>query len=398
MAAGIFGVVVVGLGIVQIVRPVVAPKVAVAVSGAHTIPGHLKFPWPSGVQAAEDVVGLGWIGGGQQGPPAPEPIGSVAKLMTALLVVKKYPLGAYASGPSLKMTSQDAALYQSDLNTQQSVMAVSAGQRISERELLEGLLIPSGNNVATMLSKWVAGSPKAFAVEMNQEAKQLGLTQTHYNGPVGLSPLTVSTVVDQVKLAEKVMQSPVLAAISGMPQMTLPNGQITYNYNNRLGRDGIFGVKTGSTVIGGASFIWAANAVLGGQNHTIYGGVFGVIAAGNQLGHAKNDGQALIVAATKVVGWHDLWSAGESVGRIKTAWSAPVAVAVSHSVRILGWPSLKYRVRFIDQKHFSGSKPVPKDTKVGILRVTYGSQIITVPVVTESRLPSPSLVWKLRRL
>ncbi len=397
MGIGIFGVVVVGVGVVQILRPAVAPTVKVEDVGAHTIAGHLAMPWPSGIQVAETVVGLGWIGGKQHGPTAPEPTGSVAKLMTALLVVQKHPIGAYASGPTLKMTAADQALYQSDNATSQSVMPVTAGESLSERTLLEGLLIPSGNNVATMLSRWIAGSPKAFAREMNQEAARLGLTQTHYNGPVGLSPATVSTVVDQVTLAEKVMQSPVLATISEMPQMILPNGVITYNYNGLLGRAGIFGVKTGSTVIGGASFIWAAHATLGGQSRTIYGGVFGVTAANDQLQHALDDGRTLILAATKAVGWHDLWSKGQVVGALHPKWQSAVPLAVSHSVKILGWPTLGYRVRFLEHLRPSGEQPLAKGTEVGVLQVRYGTQVVTDPVVTEAAMTTPSLVWKLQR-
>ena len=394
---GIGAVVVAGLVVAQVERPVPPATTSVAVAGDKTIAGHLHMPWPSGTQVAEEVPGLGWIGGGQHGPSAPEPTGSLAKMMTALLVIQKHPLGEYASGPHLKMTAADQAMYQSDAARYQSVMPVTAGESLSERKLLEGLLIPSGNNVATLLAKWVSGSSTAFAREMNREAAKLGLTHTHYHGPVGLSARTVSTAEDQVKLAEIAMRSPVLKSISSMPQMTLPGGKVVYNYNNRLGRDGIFGVKTGSTVVGGASFIWGATATLGGQPHLIYGGVLGVTAAGNQLQHALDEGQKLILATRRVVTWHPLWHRGETIGALKSAWSPPVRLALVRSVKILGWPGLTYQVRWIPTRTLSKPQTLAKGTQIGMLQVTYGSQTIKVPVVTESAWAKPSLSWRLRR-
>jgi D-alanyl-D-alanine carboxypeptidase (penicillin-binding protein 5/6) len=391
MGIGLLGVVGVQMAVIPPAVADATPTIVIAGVGDHTIPGHLHMPWPSGIQAAETVPRLGWIGGQWHGPQAARAIGSLATLMTAWLVVEAHPLGLAASGPKLPMTAADQALYYSDRARLESVMPVKAGARLSERKLLEGLLILSASNVATLLGRWVAGTSKALARQMNQEAASLGLTHTHYHGPVGLSPSTVSTVADQVRLAEIVMQEPVLAKMAGMARMALPGGSMAYNYNDQLGRTGIFGVAVGSSTDDGASFIWAAHATLGGQIHTIYGGVIGVTATGAQLQRAFNDGRTLILAATKEVQWHDLWAAGQRVGQW---WSQPqssVPLAVVHSVRILGWPTMPYHVRFIANPKALRNQPLPKGTAIGVLTVTYGRQVIRDPVVTESLMAKPPM-------
>ena len=62
------------------------------------------------------------------------------------------------------------------------------------------LLLPSANNVAVMLARYVSGSTGAFVDEMNATAASLGMTGTRYTDPSGYEPTTVSTAVDQLRL------------------------------------------------------------------------------------------------------------------------------------------------------------------------------------------------------
>lgn len=76
------------------------------------------------------------------------------------------------------------------------VVAVQAGEQLTERQLLEALLIPSGNNIAWRLAAQVAGGDTVFLAEMNAEARALGMNQTIYTDPSGFDPSTVSTAAD----------------------------------------------------------------------------------------------------------------------------------------------------------------------------------------------------------
>lgn len=398
VVASAIAVVVVVLGVIQFVRPIPRPVANVSMASTAAIPGTPPvLPWPNGVQATLDIPGIGSFG--EKGPITAAPIGSVGKMMTAYLVLKAHPLGLYNQGPSITVTHEDVTMYKNDAASQQSVMPVVAGEKLTERKMLEGLLIASGNNVATMLADWVGGSTAHFVATMNQTARNLGLTNTHYVGPSGLNPGTVSTAPDQVKLAETLMKLPVFAELVAMPQMTVPGqSQLDYNYNYLVGHDGIIGIKTGSTLAAGGVFIFAGDRILGNQRLTVYGGVVGQpgTQTASQLVASLTDGKNLLDAVSGDVSNHAVIASGTTVGNITAPWQHTVALVTTKSVTLLGWAGLRYHVSL----HL---KPVKSDiisanTVVGTLTVTTGSQTVTVPVATSRALTGPSLKWRLTRL
>jgi D-alanyl-D-alanine carboxypeptidase (penicillin-binding protein 5/6) len=125
--------------------------------------------WPQRGQAAL-VLG--------NGRPAASPheqplaIASLAKVMTAYLTLERYPLSGAQDGFTITVTEEQVKAQG------QSVVAVQAGQQMTERQLLEALLIPSGNNIARMLATVVTGSEARFVAEMNAEACALGMDDT----------------------------------------------------------------------------------------------------------------------------------------------------------------------------------------------------------------------------
>lgn len=186
------------------------------------------------------------------------PIGSVAKVMTAYLILRHHPLPAGQDGPTLHVDSAAAADYQSRISSGQSLLEVHAGDELTERQALEALLIPSANNIADLLADWDAGSVSEFVADMNETSRRLGLRNTHYSDPSGFDPGTVSTAVDQTVLAEQAMRDPTFAAIVEEREVSLPRAGEVQNYNALLGHDGVVGVKTGSTDQAGGAVVFAA--------------------------------------------------------------------------------------------------------------------------------------------
>ena len=235
---------------VQLLRPVPSMALTASVTTARVLPGAAPRPdWPGRAQAAAGLPGTGLLGahGGSQ----PVPIASLAKIMTAYVVLGDHPLPAGGSGPAITVTAADAAAYASDQRQGQSVVKVSAGEKLTERQALEAMLIPSGNNIASMLARWDAGSEEAFVAKMNARARSLGLRSTRYADASGADPATVSTASDQFRLTLRALQIPAFRQIVAMPQVTLPVAGVAYNVNSGLGHDGIVGVKTGSSSTGG---------------------------------------------------------------------------------------------------------------------------------------------------
>src|SRR6266542_4112139 len=100
--------------------------------------------WPAYGESAADISGVGLVPG--PGATRPVPIASVAKLMTAYVILRDHPLAAGASGPLITVRPQEAAAYASQVRNGDSLVPVAAGETITEREALEALLLPSADN------------------------------------------------------------------------------------------------------------------------------------------------------------------------------------------------------------------------------------------------------------
>ena len=152
-------------------------------------------------------------------------------------------------------------------------MAVQAGEQLTERQLLEALLIPSGNNIAEMLAAQVAGSQTRFVAEMNAEARALGMDHTTYTDPSGFDPSTVSTAADQLRVFQQAMRFPVFRQIVSMASVTLPVAGTLTNYNPLIA-EGYAG-KTGSDSAAGGCLAFFTHVTVGGRRLTAVGVVMG---------------------------------------------------------------------------------------------------------------------------
>jgi D-alanyl-D-alanine carboxypeptidase (penicillin-binding protein 5/6) len=213
-----------------------------------------SLPWPSQGQATVDVEGIGSLG--VKGEQRPVPIASVAKVMTALIVLEDHPLHGDDQGPMIRVDGPAAA---EASDARQSTVHVQTGQAFSERDMLEMMLIPSGNNVARLLARWDAGSERAFVARMNDAARSLGMTDTAYTGASGFEDSTTSTAVDQLKLAKKIIADDAFTRIVDMPTTTVSGlRDKLVNTNTLLGDHGVIGMKTGSSTPAGGALMWAA--------------------------------------------------------------------------------------------------------------------------------------------
>jgi D-alanyl-D-alanine carboxypeptidase (penicillin-binding protein 5/6) len=203
----------------------------------------------------------------------PVPIASVTKVMTALLVLRDQPLAAAQDGFAVTITAAQAREEVVDADEDQSVAAVAPGERLTERQLLEALLIPSGNNIARLLAARVAGSDARFVAEMNAEARALGMRHTIYTDPSGWDAGTVSTAADQLRVLRAAMRLPVFRQIVSMASVTLPVAGTLVNTNPLISA-GYFG-KTGSDTAAGGCLAFFTQVSVGGRRLTAAGVVLG---------------------------------------------------------------------------------------------------------------------------
>ena len=138
----------------------------------------------------------------------------------------------------------------------ESLLGLEAGERISVRDLLYGLLLPSGNDAAVTLANGAAGSVPAFVGEMNGAAGDLGLRDTSYANPIGLDEAgNYSTPRDLATLALRLRRQSLFRRIVDTPRKTLHTGahpRTIVNHNDLLLTvPWINGVKTGYTLDAG---------------------------------------------------------------------------------------------------------------------------------------------------
>ena len=228
--------------------------------------------WPADGQAAVKIGHSQVQAGPNQHAAA---IASVAKVMTAYLVLRDHPLRLGQDGPTITLTDADVADTDRRRGQEESVVSIAAGEQLTELQALQALLLPSANNIAAVLARWDAGSTDRFVARMNATARSLDMTHTHYTDPSGYDDATVSTAADQVRLVDRAMRLPVFASIVATPSATLPVAGTVHNTNTLLGRNGFVGVKTGSTAAAGSCFAFRAIRWIDGKRTTITGVVLG---------------------------------------------------------------------------------------------------------------------------
>ena len=200
--------------------------------------------WPPDGVSAADISSLGVVAG--PGATRPVPIASVAKVMTAYMVLHGHPVPAGGSGPEITVRPSEAAAYPSQARDGDSLVLVVAGEMLTERQALEALLLPSADNMARILARWDAGRQAAIAAE--------------------------STAV-------------------------VPVAGVVRNYNTLLGRNGIVGLKTGSTHAAGGCIVIAARHKAGGRKILIVAATFRQPGTtGTILPNALRAGHRLVLA------------------------------------------------------------------------------------------------------
>ena len=331
--------------------------------------------WPAYGVSAADISGFGVVAG--PGATQPVPIASVAKVMTAYVVLHDHPLPAGRSGPEIVVQPPEAAAYSAQARDGDSLVPVAAGEALTERQALEALLLPSADNVAWILARWDAGGQAAFVRRMNATARHLGMTGTRYTDPSGLASSTTSTAADQVRLAMAAMRVPALAAIVAMSTAVVPVAGVVRNYNTLLGQDGIVGLKTGSTQAAGGCVVIAAWHKADGHRTLIVAATFGQPGTAQTiLPNALRAGDNLVLTLDRALGLghalkrrrdpgspvrgrnQALAPVPEGVQQVMRAWTVVANPAVTVALVMPGWqPGKAGRDGIAALRESSGREP-----------------------------------------
>ncbi|MER7697231.1 serine hydrolase [Streptomyces sp. NPDC096095] len=384
--------------IVQVMRPLPEPSLELTAKPTYTFEGGAtELSWPGQGQSAVMVDGVGSLG--SEGAQKPAPIASVAKVMTAYVILQEHPLKGDEEGETITVDQQAE---DESKRPDESTAPLTKGQRLSQRQMLQLLMIPSGNNAARLLARWDAGSEDAFLDKMNDAAKKLGMTGSTYTDPSGLKKSTVSTATDQLKLAQAVMRNEVFRKIVDMPQIKIEgiDGMI-YNNNNILLQPGVSGIKTGSSTPAGGNLLWSANTKVDGKMLWIYGAVMGQQAGTGRvydsLELSLQNSLKLIKDAQKAATSATVVKKGDVVGYVDNGFGAQTPVVATKNLKAVGWSGLEVELEVTDNGE--GIDHAAKaGSEVGMVTVGTGPGKVTAPVVLQSDLTEAAFGDKLTRI
>lgn len=348
----------------------------------------ISLQWPTSGQAAIGAKGYGVLA--NSGAQVPVPTASIAKLITALAVLKVKPLVAGEQGPNLLMTQADVDYYNSYAAKGGSVVPVAVGEQISEYQMLQAMLLPSANNMADSLATWAFGSLTTYITYANQMMTNYGLTHTVVSTDAsGFAPATISTANDLVQLGEIALASPLINEIAPQSTTTLPLAGSVKNVNWLLGTAGINGIKTGNTDQAGGAYLFSANyTVAPSYDITIVGAV---MKAAN-LSQAMDSSLHLLTSAQKAFSLTTAITAGQIIGTYQVVWGNSVTASAAQAVEALAWQG-----GVIDKPVFNLSNlkiPTIRGSTIGSVLLS-SSGTTASPIVLNQTVVKPSIWWRL---
>ncbi len=269
----------------------------------------LLLPVPVGAVSAQKAYVLDAVSGRvlyEKDGDSRSLIASTTKIMTALIVCEQCNVLDRMRIPKEAVGIEGSSMY------------LKEGEVLTVQELLYGLMLASGNDAAVALAIYCGGTVEGFAQLMNDKARLLGLTGTHFENPNGLdSPNHYSTARDLAVLAAYAMENPIFRQTVSTKSLTVGQRHLT-NHNKLLWRvEGADGVKTGFTKAAGR--ILVSSATRNGRR---------IIAVTIHDGNDWQDHAALLESAFSRFDLQRVVTKGDRVGTLEVAGSGGQRVEI----------------------------------------------------------------------
>ena len=310
---------------------------------------------------------------------------SLAKMITVQVVLDKYPLKAGESGPTITMTNDDESRYWWAVNNGGSNARVIAGEQITERQLLEGILLVSANNMADSLAIWAFGSIDGYHQAARRWLDKNNLVSTIVGGDAsGFSSETKSTPTDLCKIMLLATKQPALVEILSANTATLPTGEVLQSTNRLLGQNGIFAGKTGYTDEAGRGLMVASHQQIGNVQLT----TAAISLSNDSYDAAFDTTNQLVLALANDLQVYSI-AKGEPIGEISSLWGSQTDLSVNHTVVIPYWSDQPPTIKLSINRQITDS--LSPNTIIGTLQI--GTNYINVHAT--SGIEPARLAWRL---
>lgn len=313
-----------------------------------------------------------------------KPIASMSKIITALAVLDKEPLSLGDSGDIYTITATDVATYNSYVSVFGSVMPVRTGQNLTQYQLLQGVLLPSGNNAADYLVNWVFGSMEGYVAYANTYLKNSGIDNTSVADASGFSPNTVSTPSDMIKIGQLALKNEVIAEIVSQESTNIPDTGVIRNTNQLLQKENVIGLKTGTTDEAGRCLLFA---IKHGPDlsETLVGVVMGQPSMTELYASVSRLSDSALANYSNI----ELVPARASVANYEASWGQTSNVITNEALTTYGWKGKDYsaEIKINDSIYVKATEVSGEVSVVG--------KEDSIKVFSEDSINEPSILWRL---
>lgn len=345
---------------------------AIAVAGADEYLG----PSASGIWATS-------------GTDEPRSIASISKLITAMVILQARPLaGPDDPGPVITFDKAAHDLYDKYYVMGATIVPMPTGLKMTLRDALATMLVPSASNYAEAVSTWAFGSQGAFVGAARRWLADHGLNGTTIVEPTGISPRNTSTLTDLMAIGKLAAADPVISALAAMPSVEVPEMGVVPSTNNLLGSGGITGLKTGNLGPGSYNLLYTASLDAGTGRPL---SVTGVMLGGGS--REAVDRYVLNLLDSVRAGFRDVPVAeqGQQVGSYATAWGATARVVVARDTSIFTWSDTPITVSMTTDT----PSTYTDGEVVGTITWTAGPNSASVDLELDGTIEPPTEWWRL---
>lgn len=323
---------------------------------------------------------------GNFGPQAQQPIASIAKAVTALVILEAKPLHGNESGPTITFGQQDVDELVKTKAELGSYEDVAVGMTLSERDALTVMLLESANNYAWSLAVWSFGSIEQFLTAANDWCARHQLTQTHLADASGLDAATVSTPADLIVIGQLTMRDAVLASIVSTSVTTIPGLGEIKNGNKLLGTAGVNGIKTGTTDEAGACLLFSSVFKVGAtQVHVV-----GVTLGAPDHATLRHDIASMLYSVRDNFHVVAISDSSRSLGTVTTSWGSAGELFAKTSENVVVWADTPISIDIHTDRIASTSE----GSNVGKQTVVIGDKHFESELTVTPALPGPGIGWR----
>lgn len=377
------------IGLIYLPLTLLAPlepaEVAVSQPGKPPAePAELNFP----SYGASAIGAVGFPGVlATSGASTPQPMASITKVITALVVLDAHPLAPEEQGPTVTMSSTDVAQYGRYQAQNGSVTAVRAGMSFTQRQLLELTLVKSANNYTMSTVLWAFGSETTYLEAARAWLIARGLDQITLVEPTGIDPANVAPVDQLVDLGRMALEHPVIADIVATANTTIPGLGALPNTNALLGVDGVDGIKTGTLDGFGANLLFSADYTVGDFELTL----IGVVLGGPTHEVIDADIRLLLSSTLNNFSQVEVVSAGEHLASYSTEWGDSSEAVTTDAITLLRWADTPIETRIITEEF----RTADAGEDVGDVIVTSGPHRVQIDLELAQDVHDPGPWWRL---